>query len=146
MKYIILLCVILLPTYSFAPNNNKPLTPYSKKELDIRKLKCSKLTTANVKQYMILLEIEHPEKVLAQFALETGWGTSYVCKTFNNLFGFRNNRGYMKYKHWSESVESYKRFQLRKYKGGDYYKFLCNIGYAEDSTYIQKLKQFKFKV
>jgi flagellum-specific peptidoglycan hydrolase FlgJ len=87
------------------------------------------------------MEIEHPEIVIKQFILETGWGKSYVCKKFNNLFGFRGSNGYFKYKHWTESVEHYKEFQNKKYKGGDYYVFLHKVGYAEAPDYIQILKQ-----
>jgi flagellum-specific peptidoglycan hydrolase FlgJ len=50
---------------------------------------------------------------------------------------------YHKYNHWTESVEAYKRFQDKKYKGGDYYTFLKKVGYAEDPHYVWKLKHIK---
>ena len=41
---------------------------------------------------------------------------------------------------WTKSVRYYKRWQLRKYNGGDYYLFLKNVGYAEDTLYLKKIK------
>lgn len=133
-------CVILLPTKTVSPSVVFQLDPIQSR---INVLKSSELTPKNVKEYIHLIGIEHPNKVYRQFILETGRGKSYVCRTYNNLFGFRNNDGYMRYKHWTESIESYKRFQLKKYRGGDYYRFLVNVGYAEDSAYICKLKMIK---
>jgi len=141
-KYLIIICAILLPILVKAP----PTTySYSSSELEIYWLKGSELSIANLKRYLTLTEIKHVDKVLAQFILETGWGKSYICRNYNNLFGFLNSKGYMKYNHWTESVESYKRFQTRKYRGGDYYQFLVNVGYAADTTYIDKLKQINSK-
>lgn len=88
------------------------------------------------------LKVLAPNIVLAQAKLETGNFKSYLFKCSNNLFGFRNFNGYIKYKHWKESVKAYKDWQSRKYKGGDYYDFLVNIKYAEDTLYVYKLKQF----
>ena len=94
--------------------------------------------------------IEHPEIVLRQSIWETGW---YKCRhyswKFNNMFGFRHNswvsednpKGYLKFDTWQESVAYYKRWQLKRYQGGDYYDFLIDIGYAEDGDkYVTHLK------
>jgi flagellum-specific peptidoglycan hydrolase FlgJ len=88
------------------------------------------------------LKVLAPNIVLAQAKLETGNFKSYLFKVSNNLFGFRNFNGYIKYSSWKESVKAYKDWQTRKYKGGDYYEFLENIKYAEDTLYVYKLKQF----
>lgn len=86
--------------------------------------------------------IQYPKIVLAQAKLETGNYTSKVSKTHNNLFGLRKGNKYRHFKHWSESVKAYKKLIQSRYNGGNYYVFLEKIGYAEDGTYVNKLKSF----
>ena len=138
MKKLILILLMVIPLKLLAPPSIKTI---NYKAVYIEELKQSELSLSNVRKYLNIMEIAHPEVVIKQFILETGWGKSYVCKTFNNLFGFRGSNGYFKYKHWTESVEHYKEFQNKKYKGGDYYNFLVKVGYAEVPDYIQILKQ-----
>lgn len=85
--------------------------------------------------------ITFPEIVYNQARLETGNFTSNVFKNYHNLFGFMNRNGYIKYTNWRASVVDYRRWQIRYYNGGDYYQFLKNIHYAEDSGYVNKLKR-----
>ena len=88
--------------------------------------------------------VEYPNIVYAQAILETGHFKSKVYREYNNLFGLYNSRtkSYYKFDHWSESVIAYLDFIQNKYKPpNDYYKFLSNIGYAEDPEYINKLKR-----
>lgn len=90
--------------------------------------------------------VKHRDIVIRQFILETGWGTSYSFKHRNNLFGLYNSRDhqYFEFNHWSESVKGYKDLVQYKYEQGDYYDFLINLPYAEDSSYIEKLKSIKY--
>lgn len=88
-------------------------------------------------------DVKHPEIVYAQAILETGHFKSRVCKEYNNLFGlYDSKRGeYYKFNHWSESVVGYLNYiQNRYHPSNDYYIFLKDIGYAEDSMYVHKLK------
>nr|DAF16249.1 MAG TPA: Mannosyl-glycoprotein endo-beta-N-acetylglucosaminidase [Crassvirales sp.] len=87
--------------------------------------------------------IAHPKIVLAQAKLETGNYTSKVYLTHNNLFGLRKADGsYYKFNHWKESVQAYKDYIQYKYQPpSNYYKFLEDIGYAEDKSYTDKLKR-----
>ena len=103
------------------------------------------LTIENVLYEIERQGITHPEIVLKQVCLETGFLTSRVCREENNLFGFMDKNGYFCFKTWQESVAYYKNWQDRKYKGGDYYNFLDNLPYAEDGTYTNKLKQIKIE-
>ena len=85
----------------------------------------------------------HKNIVYAQAILETGHFRSKVCREYNNLFGLYNSRSkdYYKFNHWSESVVAYLNYIQYRYKPpDDYYKFLEEIGYAEDPQYITKLK------
>ena len=89
-------------------------------------------------------DVEYPNIVYAQAILETGHFKSKVYREYNNLFGLYNSKtkSYYKFDHWSESVVAYLDFIQNKYKPpNDYYKFLLDIGYAEDPEYINKLKR-----
>lgn len=87
------------------------------------------------------LDVKHKDIVLAQSKLETGFYSSQLVRTHNNLFGFRTKKGYLRFDTWEESCEYYKKWQAKRYKKGDYYKFLVEIGYAEDPQYTTKLKK-----
>jgi len=90
--------------------------------------------------------ILHEKIVLAQAVHETGWFKCTKCSLDrNNLFGWRLNHKYMEFDTWQESVAYYARWQQRKYKGGNYYKFLEDSGFATDPKYVEKLKKYKFK-
>lgn len=89
-------------------------------------------------------DVQYPEIVYAQAILETGYFRSKVCKKYNNLFGLYDskNNDYYKFNHWSESVLGYLNYiQFKYHPPDDYYTFLQDIGYAEDSLYINKLKR-----
>lgn len=104
-----------------------------------------KLTNENLYNELIAQEIDYPEIVLAQAILETGNYTSYSCRERNNLFGLRKRDGsYMTFDHWTNSVYAYKKY-IQKYKKvpENYYKFLDNLGYAEDSIYVLRVKSIQ---
>ena len=81
--------------------------------------------------------------VLAQAVVETGHFKSHVCQEYHNLFGLRNPKthDYYRFERWEDSVIGYQRFVQYKYKGGDYYAFLRNIGYASDPYYVQRVRE-----
>lgn len=101
------------------------------------------LTDDSLLEELQARNIAHPKIVLAQAKLETGNYTSKVCLTHNNLFGLRKADGsYYKFNHWKESVQAYKDYVQYKYQPpSNYYKFLEDIGYAEDKSYTDKLKK-----
>lgn len=85
--------------------------------------------------------IRHPNIVLAQAILETGWFRSSVCRNKHNLFGLTNPRTktYYEFNHWTESVRAYYTKVQYRYKGGNYLLWLRDIGYAEDPGYIHAI-------
>lgn len=99
------------------------------------------LTIENLIREIKKNELRHPERVLAQAILETGWFTSNVCKTKHNLFGLTNPRTktYYEFNHWTESVRAYYTKVQYRYKGGDYLDWLREIGYAEAPNYVQEV-------
>lgn len=111
------------------------------------------LTKDNVIAYICKKEIQHPLIVFAQAMYETGWLKCTGCSLdYNNLFGLKPSKNYIKFNHWTESVDFYKEWQDKHYKSGDYYEFLrcmwkrsdgsCQ-SYAEDPNYINKLKSIE---
>jgi flagellum-specific peptidoglycan hydrolase FlgJ len=98
------------------------------------------LNEKNVLMQIKKHEIPHPHIVLAQSKLESGNYKSKLTKTHNNIFGIKRGNKYKKYKNYIECIADYKRLISSRYKGGDYYKFLDKIKYAEKS-YTKILKK-----
>lgn len=101
------------------------------------------LNMANLMMVMERYGIRFPKIVMAQCIIETGYLTSHVCTEYNNLFGLRrpSDGSYYRFKTWEESVKAYRDYVQYKYKGGDYYAFLRDIGYASDPYYTMKVRQ-----
>lgn len=106
-----------------------------------------RLTVQKVCAYIMELKIQHPEIVLKQSVLETGWYKSKFLMSRNNLFGFRYKGKYMRFSSWKKSVEYYQRWQKRHYKkpSEDYYAFLLRIKYANGEIYNTTLKTIRLK-
>ena len=104
-------------------------------------------TVDEVYKELIAQNVKHPEIVLAQSILETGWYECTNCSMdVNNIFGLWNSKKkeYFPYNTWQESVGGYLRGIQYKYdesKYSDYYDFLIKVRYAEDPGYINKLKK-----
>lgn len=107
-----------------------------------------------VKREIIKQGIKKPLVVTAQAFYESGHLKSHIYNANNNLFGMREakvrrttakgtryNHAY--YTNWKQSIKDYKIWQLRYYKGGNYYDFLQSYGYAESKKYIETLKQIR---
>lgn len=125
-------------------------------------LMCFQITPIKVYNELVEQGVEHPEVVLRQSILETGWfGCTECSLDYNNLFGLTyydkndNQRKYQKFDNWKESITSYKSWQDKYYKGGDYYDFLECVyknkkgeckRYATSPTYINKLKNINVNV
>ena len=134
--------VSIFMMFRLIQSSEEPTRVLPKPTLVADTVKIDTFSEANLILYMHELKIKAPNIVLAQAKLETGNFSSYLFEVSNNLFGFRGFRGYYKYENWQSSVVAYKEWQDKKYKGGDYFEFLESIGYATDSLYCYKLKQF----
>lgn len=101
----------------------------------------NELTVENVYYELLKQDVKHPDIVLKQSILETGWYTCENCSLeSNNIFGFFYKGKYIKFDTWQESVAYYKRWQTRHYRGEDYYVFLKRVGFATSPKYVSKLK------
>jgi hypothetical protein len=103
----------------------------------------SKLNIDSVFKYICEKGIQHPEIVIKQAVLETGWFKSPFLMSRNNIFAFRYKE-YLHFKSWKDCVDYYKTWQDKRYKdkNEDYYKFLVRIKYATPQ-YPAHLKKIK---
>lgn len=108
----------------------------------------------NLVEMMKQIGIKFPHIVLAQSKLETGSWKSSMFLENHNLFGMKeatlrvstakgSNNGHAYYDSWRESLYDYAFYQCR-YLGAiktesQYFSYL-SASYAEDTTYIAKLK------
>jgi uncharacterized FlgJ-related protein len=101
------------------------------------------------------LNFRYPHIILAQAKLESGHFKSTIFLENNNMFGMKEaklranlakgtNRNHAYYETWQESVIDYALYYssyLRSIKTeGEYFEYLRQ-NYAEDPTYVQRLKQ-----
>lgn len=99
--------------------------------------------------YAVILaaEIKHPEIVLKQAILETGWFQSKFLMRKNNLFGFRATKYYMSFESWRACVDYYKRWQDKFYTNPqeNYYVFLKRIKYSHSKEYVPTLMRIDLR-
>lgn len=107
----------------------------------------------SIYNYIISLNIRHPEIVYRQAQLESGNFTSKVFMENNNMFGMKvpykrpntvigENRGYAVYESWQMSIIDYALYQTfiaKNMAEEEYIEHLHNY-YAEDTNYKNKLK------
>ena len=106
-------------------------------------------------EMMADLNVKFPWIPLAQSMVETGHFNSDIFLENHNLFGMKQarrrvttaegtNRGHAYYSTWRESVYDYAFYQSRylgKIKTEEQYYQYIDASYAEDTTYVNKLKQ-----
>ena len=101
------------------------------------------LSEENLYNELVAQGVDFPEIVQAQAILETGHFKSHACLQQNNLFGLRKGDGtYMSFDHWTDAVAAYRKY-IQKWDEppNDYYEYLDKLGYAEDSSYVAKVKE-----
>lgn len=143
MKKIILLILFCFISMSF---HNEYCIPRDIEICDTSFLQSRELNDSILYLALIHYNVKHPKAVLAQAKLESGNYTSYHCRVRNNFLGLYNSRKkeYFKFNHWTDCVQGYKDMIEYKLKDGeDYYDFLIRIRYAEDPSYVYKVKQIE---
>lgn len=101
------------------------------------------------------LNFKYPHIILAQAKLESGHFKSTIFLENNNMFGMKEaklranlakgtNRGHAYYETWQESVIDYALYYSSYLRSinteGEYFEYLRQ-NYAEDVTYVQRLKE-----
>lgn len=145
-KILILLISFILIPFFFGNEDN-----------DITIQEIPEISYHEVYYSIVQNDIKFPEIVFAQTLIETGYFTSDLLYSENNLFGMKYPRirkttssgkskgGYASYNVWTDSVEDYYLWQKSVLKNKnidseeDYLKLLGRI-YAEDKKYVDKIK------
>lgn len=117
------------------------------------------LNWGNIDKWIAVFDIDNGDIVKSQIQHETGNLTSFISSANNNLFGMKhpgnkgrettslgNKNGYAYYYSYVQSIKDYAFWQKSRTRidGESYYSFLVRVGYAEDSTYIQRLKYIAY--
>ena len=152
---IIIGLMIAVSIITYIATDKTPQVTVYEPPIDIKVTNEMDFTRENLIKYLKQLNIKYPHIVFAQAQLETGYFTSDIFKENNNLFGMR--QAYQRattakgtqykhayYDHWQSSVLDYGLYSnkyLSKLKSEKaYFKYLKD-NYAEDKTYVPKLKQ-----
>lgn len=97
----------------------------------------SQIPKKDLHSLLVKHNVKHKDIVLKQAKIETGYGKT---NKVYNLFGFMYKGKLIKYSSYEECVIAYKKWQDKKYKGGDYYSFLNKVGYSTNPKYTTALK------
>jgi len=105
---------------------------------------------------VLKMHVKHPDIVMRQAILETGWFTSKSFTKAGNPFGMKLPRtrstkaigkkyGHAEYQHWYYAVLDYKEwqdyYQVNSTTEVEYYQFLDKLPYATAKHYINTLKR-----
>ena len=93
----------------------------------------------------VMTDVLFPEVVVAQAVLESGHFKSKAYREKNNFLGIVKAGHYQEFDHWMDCLKRYQEVIESKYRGSElsvneYLEFLDRIGYAEDSSYIDKIR------
>ena len=112
------------------------------KKDSIKKDTCTFCTKQSLYKLLCDSQLIQPKILVRQAVLETGNFTSNHYKLKHNLFGFSyDGINYLSFKSDNDCISYMKSWQKRKYDGSDYYEFLNELPYSQDSNYIKILKQ-----
>ncbi len=144
--------IVLLFGFTIVPK--AVVTDLSKEEKLIVVREYNEFSETKLIEKISQLNFRYPHIILAQSYQETGHYKSGIFLENHNLFGMKQaqlrstlakgtNRGHAYYENWQESVIDYALFYstyLSDIKTeGEYFEYLRQ-NYAEDPTYVQRLK------
>lgn len=166
MKRICVVIYLILTCFNqlFAPNLNEydQEQKNTNKERIVRldELMAAEFSVNNLKELLILLNVDHVEIIIEQMKLETGRFTSPLFLNHNNLTGMHfavvrdsyayeftiadNGRKCSSYRSWQSSVLDLllriEYYENLGYSLNNYYSFLENTGYCEKDGYADLLR------
>jgi uncharacterized FlgJ-related protein len=145
----------LLLVFGFTSNPANEVQNLSQEEKLIVVREYNEFSETKLIEKITELNFKYPYIILAQAKLESGHFKSTIFLENNNMFGMKEaklranlakgtNRNHAYYDSWQESVIDYALYYssyLRSIKTeGEYFEYLRQ-NYAEDPTYVQRLKQ-----
>ena len=145
----------LLLIFGFTSNPANEVQNLSQEEKLIVVREYNEFSETKLIEKITELNFKYPYIILAQAKLESGHFKSTIFLENNNMFGMKEaklranlakgtNRGHAYYETWQESVIDYALYYssyLRSIKTeGEYFEYLRQ-NYAEDLTYVQRLKE-----
>jgi uncharacterized FlgJ-related protein len=156
--------ILFLLMFTFLSTNTyeqegKQLTEQELQTIRINWIKRLDFSLELFQELLSLYDVPYADYILRQAILETGNFTSDIFVENNNLLGMKHprvrpttsigsNRNHAMYHHWTESVEDYllwlEYYKDKGWSTEDYFKFLKEVGYAEDPLYIYKLQNLNF--
>lgn len=164
MKRIVFLILVLISLNSYAPElskENKEARELNREnQRELERLMTAEFSEDNLRNLLILLNVDHVEIIINQAKIESGWYKSPLFKNHNSLFGMHyplirdsyayeytiadNGRKCASYRSWQSSVLDFiLRIEYYKNLGfptKDYYLFLEETNYCEKDIYIDLLK------
>jgi uncharacterized FlgJ-related protein len=145
----------LLLVFGFTSNPANEVQNLSQEEKLIVVREYNEFSETKLIEKITELNFKYPYIILAQAKLESGHFKSTIFLENNNMFGMKEaklranlakgtNRGHAYYETWQESVIDYALYYssyLRSIKTeGEYFEYLRQ-NYAQDLTYVQRLKE-----
>jgi len=149
---ILLIVAIIIILFTFKGDSNKEET----KTNNIIENSTNQSLVDSIYTEILRMRIEHPTVVFSQLLLETGYFTSELFITNNNMFGMKASgsrattsnhivNGYKWYPNWRESLIDYALLQMAFYRNiseSEYLKRL-SISYASDPNYVKKIQNIQ---
>jgi hypothetical protein len=156
----VILSTIIVLTTRRTINNVRYISEETKAIIIKESDRENQFTPDNLKRYILELNIRFPHIVYAQAVLESGYFKSKIFKINNNIFGMKEaksrpttNKGeqfnHAYYDNWHKSVDDYALFSaayLNNIKTEDDYFEYLRQNYAEDTTYVAKIKEIILKI
>jgi hypothetical protein len=159
--YAFIICACLGIGSEWQKSQTKPEIDSLKEQVNSLTWKFYQYLTPNDENVLFWLkyfEVEEPEIVLCQVKLESNNYQSPIFIANNNCLGMKlpkqrsttaigEDRGHAVYSSWISCLEDYATWQKTYYDGKmDYYQFLIKSGYAQDSSYTNKIKSIYKKL
>jgi len=145
----------LILIFGFTSNPSNEVQNLSQEEKLIVVREYNEFSETKLIKKITELNFKYPHIILAQAKLESGHFKSTIFLENNNMFGMKEaklranlakgtNRGHAYYETWQESVIDYALYYSSYLRSinteGEYFEYLRQ-NYAEDPTYVQRLKQ-----
>jgi len=145
----------LLLVFGFTSNPANEVQNLSQEEKLIVVREYNEFSETKLIEKITELNFKYPYIILAQAKLESGHFKSTIFLENNNMFGMKEaklranlakgtNRGHAYYETWQESVIDYALYYSSYLRSinteGEYFEYLRQ-NYAEDLTYVQRLKE-----